>query len=265
MLGFIIVLVAGVVSGAFATREFGNVWGMLCGVAGALIVWAVLGLLLRKRIAGQQQKIQEIMQSAQHKVNRQMEMFQRRPPSSEKAARQIVEKIQLDAVRKALTELDNFKVFYKWNMLLPKQINTMKVQLYYQLKEYGKVDELLPRSLLFDVHSVAIKLVRMYKNKDAKLDKFFQSRVRRFKGDNRAFLASVYAWMKVRQEQPELALKALLDSKSTSDNPVMLENIERLTNGKLRHFSNSGFGDIWYALALEEPKVKVQRQQMRGY
>ena len=265
MLGFMIVLVAGVVSGAFATREFGNVWGMLCGIVGALIVWAVLGLLLRKRIAGQQQKIQDIMQNAQNKVNRQMEMFQRRPPSSEKAARQIVEKIQLEAVRKALAELDNFKSFYKWNMLLPKQINTMKVQLYYQLKEYGKVDELLPRSLLFDVHSVAIKLVRMYKNNDAKLDKFFQSRVRRFKGDNRAFLASVYAWMKVKQEQPQLALKALLDSKSTSDNPVMLENIERLTNGKLRHFSNSGFGDIWYALALEEPKVKVQRQQMRGY
>ncbi len=265
MLGFIIVLVAGVVSGAFATREFGNVWGMLCGIAGALIAWAVLGLILRKRIAGQQQKIQDIMQTAQHKVNRQMEMFQRRPPSSEKAARQIVEKIQLEAVRKALAELENFRVFYKWNMLLPKQINTMKVQLYYQLKEYGKVDELLPKSLLFDVHSVAIKLARMYKLNDGKLDKFFQSRVRRFKGDNRAFLASVYAWIKVRQDAPQQALKALLDTKSTSDNPVMMENIDRLTNGKVKHFSNSGFGDIWYALALEEPKVKVQRQQMRGY
>lgn len=264
MLGFIIVIVAGVVSGAFATREFGNVWGMICGIAGALLIWAVLGLILRKRIAGQQQKIQEIMQTAQNKVNRQMEMFQRRPPSSEKAARQIVEKIQFDAVRKALAELENFKVFYKWNMLLPKQINTMKVQLYYQLKEYGKVDELLPGALLFDVHSVAIKLARMYKRNDAKMDKFFQSRVRRFKGDNRAFLASVYAWIKLRQDEPQLALKALIDSKSTSDNPVLLENIDRLTNGKIRHFSNSGFGDIWYALALEEHKVKVQRQ-IRNY
>ena len=62
MLGFIIVIVAGVVSGAFATREFGNVWGMICGIAGALLIWAVLGLILRKRIAGQQQKIQEMQQ-----------------------------------------------------------------------------------------------------------------------------------------------------------------------------------------------------------
>ena len=117
---------------------------------------------------------------------------------------------------------------------------------------------------MFDVHSVAIKLARMYKRNDAKMDKFFQSRVRRFKGDNRAFLASVYAWIKLRQDEPQLALKALIDSKSTSDNPVLLENIDRLTNGKIRHFSNSGFGDIWYALALEEPKVKVQRQ-IRNY
>jgi predicted PurR-regulated permease PerM len=114
MLGFIIVIVAGVVSGAFATREFGNVWGMICGIAGALLIWAVLGLILRKRIAGQQQKIQEIMQTAQNKVNRQMEMFQRRPPSSEKAARQIVEKIQFDAVRKALAELENGNYTYEY-------------------------------------------------------------------------------------------------------------------------------------------------------
>ncbi|MBR2344832.1 MAG: hypothetical protein IKA71_03495 [Lentisphaeria bacterium] len=264
MLGFIIVMVSAVATGAFATREWGHVWGMFCGIGGGVIAWAVLGFILRKSIAGQQNKIQNIMQTAQNKANRQMEMFQRRPPSSEKAARQIMEKIQFEAVRKALDELENFKVFYKWNMLLPKQINTMKVQLYFQLREYEKVDALLPKSLLFDLQSIAIKMVRMYKKGDVKLDKFFKSRVRRFKGDDRAFLASVYAWMMVRQDNAQAALDALLEAKKTSDNQVMLDNIERLSNGKVRHYSNSGFGDIWYALALEEPKVKVQRQ-MRGF
>jgi hypothetical protein len=149
-------------------------------------------------------------------------------------------------------------------MMLPKQINTMKMQLHFQLREYDKVDALLEKSWLFDVQSVAIKLVRMYKKSDAGLDKFFKSRARRFKGDDRAFIASVYAWMKVKQDQPQAALDALLDAKSTTDNPVMMDNIDRLTNGKVRHYSNSGFGDIWYALALEEPKVKSQRQ-MRGF
>ena len=34
-----------------------------------------------------------------------------------------------------------------------------------------------------------------------------------------------------------------------------------LANGKAKQFSNSGFGDMWYALYLEEPKVKPQRQR----
>lgn len=264
MLGFIIIIAAGLTSAVFSTRAWGTGWGMTCGFVGALLAWLVLGLLLRRRIAAQQQKIQDIMMAAQNKANRQIEMFQRRPPSSEKAARQILEKIQFDAIRAALTELEGFKRFYKWNMMLPKQINSMKVQLYYQLREYGKVDELLPKSFIFDAQSVAIKLARMYKNNDPKLDKYYRSGVRRFKGENRAFLASVYAWMKIRQDQPQEALNALLDCKATSDHPVLLENIDRLTNGKVKHYSNSGFGDVWYALALEEPKIKPQRQ-MRGF
>lgn len=264
MLGFIIIIVSGVVAAGFSTRAWGTGWGMTCGVAAALLMWIVLGLLLRRRIAAQQQKVQDIMMAAQNKANRQIEMFQRRPPSSEKAARQVLEKIQSDAIRAALTELENFRKFYKWNLMLPKQINTMKVQLYYQLREYGKVDELLPKSFVFDAQSVAIKLARMFRTDDAKLDKYYRSACRRFKGDNRAFLASVYAWIKLRQDQPQPALNALLDSKNVTDHPVMLENIERLTNGKVKHYSNSGFGDIWYALGLEEPKVKPQRQ-MRGF
>ena len=57
MLGFIIVITAGVITGAFATREWDYVWGTFCGMGGAVLAWAVLGLILRKRIAGQQQKI----------------------------------------------------------------------------------------------------------------------------------------------------------------------------------------------------------------
>ena len=264
MLGFIIVVAAGLVSAVFSTRAWGTGWGMTCGLAGALLAWVVLGLLLRRRIAAHQQKVQEIMMAAQNKANRQIELFQRRPPSSEKAARQILEKIQFDAIRAALAELEGFERFYKWNLMLPKQVNSMKIQLYYQLHEYDKVDELLPKAFLFDAQSVAIKLARMYRNNDPKLDKYYRSGVRRFKGENRAFLASVYAWMKIKQDKPQEALNALLDSKSTSDHPVLLENIDRLTNGKVKHYSNSGFGDVWYALALEEPKIKPQRQ-MRGF
>ena len=104
----------------------------------------------------------------------------------------------------------------------------------------------------------------MYKNEDPKLDKFYKLKCRRFKGENGAFLASVYAWIKLKQDAQAEALEALRNAAKTSDNQVLLENIDRLVNGKVKHYSNSGFGDTWYVLALEEPKVKNQRQ-MRAY
>ena len=30
-------------------------------------------------------------------------------------------------------------------------------------------------------------------------------------------------------------------------------------NNKVAHFNNSGIGDQWYSLFLEEPKIKTQR------
>ena len=67
-----------------------------------------------------------------------------------------------------------------------------------------------------------------------------------------------------KQDDQSAALEALRHAAKTSDNQVLLENIDRLVNGKVKHFSNSGFGDTWYVLALEEPKVKNQRQ-MRAF
>ena len=264
MLGLIIVIAVGCVSGYYSKEAWGTGWGITCGLAAFLVAYLLLSLILRYFVMKRQMVIQNIMQDAQNKVNRQLELFNRRPPSSVNAARQMLEKIQFDAIRKSLAELDGFKKFYLWNIMLVRQINTMKVQLYYQLREYAKVDELLPKSILFDPQSLAIKLARMYKKDDAKLDKFYKLKCRRFKGENGAFIASVYAWIKIRQDDQAQALEALRNAAKTSDNQILLENIDRLVNGKVKHYSNAGFGDTWYVLALEEPKVKNQRQ-MRAF
>ncbi|MBE6356082.1 MAG: hypothetical protein E7058_03090 [Lentisphaerae bacterium] len=265
MLGTLIIFAIAGASGYYSYRTWGLGWGITCTLIALVIAWILFSLILRRLIMGRQMKIQEIMSDGQMKVNRQLEMFNRRPPSSMNAARQTLEKIQFEAIRKALTELDGFKKFYVWNMMLPKQINAMKVQLYYQMREYSKVDELLPKSLLFDPQSIGIKLARMYRNNDSGIDKFYKQKCWRFKGENGAFLASVYAWIKIKQDDVPAALDALRNAMKTSDHQTLLENADRLTNGKVKHFSNSGFGDIWYALALEEPKMKNQRQQGRPF
>lgn len=263
MISFFIALAAGAAVGYLSFIRWDLAWGITCGVITAAAVLPLLGLLLRKKISARQQEIQTIMQNAQNKVNRQIALFQRRP-TGQNEARQSIEKIQLEAVREALAVTEKFRPFYKWNFLLERQINTLRVQLFYQLREYKKVDELLRKSLLLDPQSIAIQLARMYKNSDPRLDKFFRSKSRRLKGDNAAFVASVYAWIKLRDEQTAPALEALRSATKTSDNPSLAENIDRLVNGKTKHFTNSGFGDLWYSLALEEPKMKTQRAPQYG-
>ena len=96
---------------------------------------------------------------------------------------------------------------------------------------------------------------------DPRLDKFFASKFRRARGEAAAFVASVYAWIKLKQDDEQAARAALTAAKNKSDHPVLLENHEKLVNGKAKQFSNAGFGDMWYALFLEEPKMKPQRQR----
>ncbi len=264
MLGAVIVALFATVTGYFSFREWGTGWGITCGIAAFLIGWLVLGLILRKLVMNRQEGVQKIMVDAQMKVNRQLELFNRRPPSSLSAAEQTLEKIQFEGIRNALAELEKFKSLYIWNMMLARQVNTMKLQLYYQLREYDKVDELLPKAILMDPQSMGIKLVRMYRKEDETLDKFYKRKCWKFRGENGAFLACVYGWIKVKQEQPELALEALKKARKYSDNEVLVANIDALSNGKVKHFSNSGFGDNWYALGVEKPKAPKQKKQQRG-
>ncbi len=265
MLGALIAAVFVAVVGFFSITAWGIGWGISCCLLAFLVGWLVLGLILRKLVLDRQDGVQKIMMETQAKVNRQLELFNRRPPSSMNAARQILEKIQFEGIRNALAELEKFKPLYIWNMMLARQVNTMKLQLYFQLREYDKVDELLPKAILMDPQSMGIKLVRMYKKGDETLDKFYGRKSWKFRGENGAFLACVYGWIKVKQEQPEVALEALKKARKFSDHEVLVANIDALSNGKIKHYSNSGFGDNWYALGLEEPKQpKAKKQQMRG-
>jgi len=258
----LISVAAAVAVGYFSAGEWGYVWGVICGFFTMLVTQLIVGLILRGKIMAGQQRIQNIMQQAQARIERQMNLYQLRPPASMNAARQQLEKLQTAAARAALEETGSFKRFYRWNFMLERQINAMKVQLHYQLKEYKMVDQLLPKSMVRDPQSMAIAMVRSYRNGDeAGLDKFYRRRCRSVKGESGAFLASVYGWIKLKQGNSTAAREALVAAGKHSDHPVLLENTDKLKNGKEKQYSMSGFGDMWYALALEEPKVKAQRRR----
>ena len=59
------------------------------------------------------------------------------------------------------------------------------------------------------------------------------------------------------------AFKALNRALEKSDNETLKSNREHLANNRVAHFTNAGLGEQWYALLLEEPKIRPQRQRMQ--
>lgn len=260
MLSLIVSFIIGSLCAWAVSKDHGIFAAIISG-AGALVISQVIAtLILRRLIAKRQQQIENILLEGQTRVQKQINLFQRRPPSSHATAVQALEKIQKEAAKKAIEATEIFRPYYPWYLMLRKQINTMKMQLYYQLGDFKKVDELMPKCVMFDQQSLGMKMARMYRNNDEGLDKFFNKRCAATKGEARVFLASVYAWIKLKQNEPQKALEALNAAKKMSDNPTLADNIEHIANGRYRHFTNSSFGDTWYSLALEEPKTKPQRQ-----
>lgn len=263
---FIAVLCAVIASYAsLSVGELSKGWSTFIGIAAFFVVQLIIGLIIRKKINAVTGEIQDLMEKTQNKLNRKMAQMQSRPMSSPKAAQQLLEKEQNQALRDALAITEKAKPYYKWNLLLKRQINTMKMMLHYQLKEFKKVDALLNDSFIFDSRSVAIKAVRMYKTEDPKWEKYLAKKCRRFKGDDAVILYALYSWILVKEEKYEMASAVLAQAKNRIDNPVLNANRENLVNGKVKHFSNANLGEAWYSLYLEDPKIKQQRIVQRGF
>lgn len=265
MLSIIIALVIGAGVGAAVGVDLQSTpWGITCGIAGYVATQIVISLILRKKVNAVQAAIQNEMNADRERINRQLTTFQQRQPGNMAGLKQLADRLQNEVSRKLLDATVRFKVFYMWSPMLYKQINAMKVQLYYQLKDYEEVDKLLPKSMLMDPLSLSIKLVRMYKNEDKELDNFYRKKCSKFKSDQGAFLACVYAWIKLKQQDVQSAVAALRNARKLSDNPILIDNLDKLANDRKKDFSNAGFGEQWYALALEEFKPKAVRRRNNG-
>ncbi len=267
MLSLLIALIFGTATAAAVSRLLGWSWGILCGCIALMLAQLLTGLIIRRRLKHITTDIQKIMEAAQTKISRKVQKLQQHPIGNVKLAQQQLEKEQYAAVMDALSVTEAARPYYKWNFMLKKQISTMQMLLYYQIRNFAEVDRLMPHCILLDARSVAFKLARMYRNNaDASdMKRFFRRKSRRFKGDDCALLWSLYAYIQVRRGDIAGALSTLVEAKKYTDNPVVLENWERLANGKVKHFSNAGLGDLWYSLYLEEPKIKVQRIQQRPF
>ncbi len=263
MFTLIISLALALIAAWVSSLEYNIAWAVIIGSAVFAVCWIGIGLFIRRQINKVNTIIQDQMTEAQNKINRKLQIFQNRPGANVKSVQKTLEKDQNTAISEALKTTRRVDRYFKWNFLLKKQIDTMRMMFYYQMKDFKKVDELMPGCLLLDARAVAFKTARLYKLKDPALDKFFRKKIKRAKGENAALLYGLYSWILVKNGEADKALKLLTEARKKVDHQTIIDNREKLANGKVKQFSNSGLGELWYSLYLEEPKVKQKKMRRK--
>ena len=245
------------------STELHPFWCIVFGVVAVVVIQLLSGLFFRKKINAITEEIQGAIMAGQEKISRKANMFQQRPAGGVKHMQMLLEKDQHASLRVAIELTNKLEPFFPWSLLLKKQANTMRMQFYYQLGEYKKVDELLPGCMYMEAMTVAMKMARQYKNNDPKLEKTFKSKIKKFKGDAGVILYALYSWILVKQNKRDEAFDLLTKAKEKTDNEVLLRNWEMLANDKMKSFSNASLGDEWYSLRLETQKAPKQKMKKR--
>jgi tetratricopeptide (TPR) repeat protein len=239
------------------------------GILGFIVAQILISLLVRKKIKAVNEEVQEMLATGQKRINRKINQFQNKPGGNPTLLQRQMERDQQEIFKAALKLTDKLEPFRKWNLLMDKQISTMRLQFLYQLKEFKRVDEILAKGLLTgpvfsDPMLVAMKMARQFENKKIhRAEKTFKRYVRWFRNDSGALLYGVMSWIYVKQNQIEEARQLLVKAKGKMDDEVITRNWEMLANNRTKSFSNAGFGDPWYSLYLEKPPAP-KRQKVRA-
>ena len=239
-------------------------------VAALIAAFFLIGFLVRKKITKVQGELQGIMMSGQKRLNQKIQQFQSRPGGNIKQIQRQIEADQMKVLQQALAFTGRLEPFKKWNFLMARQIVTMRFQFLYQLKEFEQVDQILAAGGLFkgpmmmEPMTVAMKMARQYKNGElAAVEKSFKRHIKWFRGNRGTLLYGLMSWIYMKQGESEKARQLLIKAKEKTGNETLARNLEMLSNNKDKQFSNSGLGEEWYGLYLENPPP-VKQQRMRG-
>jgi len=208
---------------------------------------------MAKKLKAVMDVVQAHLTTCQEDAYKLINRFQAKPMGSQKLMQDRIEQVMEKGVREALGLLDQAKPLYRWNILAERQINTVRFQLLYQIKEFEPADALLSKILVMEPITLAMKLARLYKTNDPSLEKVFRKGVRKFKSDKAALIYSLYAWILLQQDRHDDALAVLEEGKTKTEDETLVRNWQAVANKRYGQFSNAGLGDQWYALHLEKP------------
>ena len=267
MYGFLIAMTVGVLTGL--GLSFGGVcgigWSIGLGVVAFVVAQVVLGRIIQKRVKEAMDAVQGVLLEGQKRLQAKMARWQMRPPGSIQAAQAEIARDQKVFVREALEQTEVLHKFDNWVPMMRRQIATAQFQLYWMIKDFKKVDELMPKALFLDPTTNAMKLARMYMTDQPveEMAKVYEKATRRLRYNQNVLLAAAWSWILLQKKDVDGAFKALNAALEKSDNETLKTNRDHLANNRVAHFSNTALGDQWYALLLEEPRIHQQRPRQQ--
>jgi len=237
-------------------------WAIALGLLAFAAGQGLATYLLQRKVKGAMEEVQRIMVEGQKRMQQKVKMWQTRPPGSMKDAQLEMERDQKRIVEQALEASKNLERFNRWVPLMEKQIATLRIQLYWSVKNFKKVDELMPQAIFMEPMMITVKLARLYMLEAdiAEMEKFFKKQALKLRYGQGVALYSLMAWIHVQRNDLDKANKVLIEACEKMENEVVKRNREHLANNRPALFSNTGLGEEWYALHLEQPKMKQQRQ-----
>ena len=248
-------------SAAHYVADLGIGWSVFLGLVSFGVFQAAFGFFIQRKVKADMAKVQGILEGGQKRLQQKMQRWQMRPPGSIQAAQKEIADDTRVFVKEALAETENLRKYRLWVPMIERQMATAQLQLNWMIKDFKRVDDLMPKAMFLDPTTVAIKLARqqMRGEEIAAMEKTYRKGVRRLRYNQNVLLAATWSWILVNRGKVDEAFKALTEALKNSDDATLKRNHECLMNTKVAHFNNSGIGDQWYSLFLEEPKVKTQR------
>lgn len=241
-------------------------WAILWSFLLFFLVMVLINFLVKQKVALVMSAIQKIFDDGQIDLNKRLNAFNARPSQDSKRFLSEVDKQNKRLIAQALEQTILLEPYTKWTPLFARQINATKMQFYYQMQNFKMVDELLPKCLIIEQLSAAMKMARQYVNKAplADIEKTFSNAKNHLRYNQSTLIYSLLAWIYVKNNMMDKAHALLVKACKDNEHDTLNKNLERLANNRGRDFSNAGLGDQWFMLFLEKPKVHNRRIQPRA-
>lgn len=240
-------------------------WSVFFGILAFGVCQGVTTFQIQKRAKGVVSEIQNIMAAGQKQIQAKQMRWQMRPSGSPQSMMAEIMRDVKVFVKDAIAATEALRKYEKWAPGMNRQIATIQFGLYWQIKDFEKVDELLPKIFLIDPMLPAMKIARMYMlgKPSEEIAKVYDKAVRRLRYNQNVPLAAVWSWILVQRKDVDGAFKVLVHALENSDDATLKANRDCLANNRVAHFSNTALGDKWFGLQLEEPRMHMPRQRMQ--